>query len=170
MTDYDEISYPFMEEKGMFTDYEILTDGLSSYLGLLWSIAEEKNYSNDLIKDMQWLTEQVLHMNGSLRGKLAIDDSKVDKLKNMYHNYKEKINMKGFTLPTGSYLSSQMNIARYKAKEVVRLLNKIEQADNEVPKILFRFSNILANLLYAMSLYVNKIDGVKTFEFKSESY
>ena len=170
MKDYDEVAYPFMEEKGMFTDYEILTDGLSSYIGLLWSIAEEKDYNNDLIEDLQWLTEQVLHMNGSLRGKLAIDEKKVNKLKDMYYYYKAKIDIEGFTLPTGSYLSSQMNIARYKAKEVVRLLNKIEQADNEVPKILFRFSNILANLLYSMSLYVNKIDEIEIKKFESESY
>lgn len=43
MGKWDEICYPFTEDDSMFCDYEILSDGLSSYLGLILSIAEKKD-------------------------------------------------------------------------------------------------------------------------------
>lgn len=167
---YDEICYPFMNEEQWFCDYEILTDGLASYLGLALSIAKERDYSEALIKNLHWLTEMALHLNGSLRGKMAIEDEDLQRLYEMYDFYKDQVEIKGFILPTGSYLSSQINISRYKAKEVVRLLNKIDRQQEKVPKILFSFSNLLANLLFILSVYINDVDREENQIFESKSY
>ena len=170
LSKYDEICYPFMEEEQMFCDYEILTDGLSSYLGLALSIAKERNYPGDMIENLQWLTEMALHLNGSLRGKLAVGEKDLEKLYEIYYHYKELAEVKAFILPTGSYLSSHINISRYKTKEVVRLLNKIDREQKRVPAILFSFTNLLANLLFILSLHINDLDQVENEVFQSKSY
>lgn len=167
---YDEICYPFMDEEQMFCDYEILTDGLSSYLGLALSIAKERNYPKDIQVNLNWLMEMALHLNGSLRGNLAVDDEDLERLYEIYYYYKDQAEVKVFTLPTGSYLSSQINISRYKTKEVVRLLNKIDRQQEKVPALLFSFTNLLANLLFILSLHINDLDQEENRIFKSKSY
>lgn len=170
MSKLDETCYTFMKEDGMFCDYEVLSDGLSSYLGLTYSISKEKSYPSDLSQCLLWLTEMALHLNGSLRGKLAITKEDLDKLYELYYDYKGKIDIKGFTLPTGSYLACQVNLARHKAKEVVRLLNKIHKEQSAVPDIVFSFSNLLANFLFVLSCYVNELDNEENITFISKSY
>ena len=170
MGKFDEVCYAFMPEESMFCDFEVLTDGLSSYLGLGYSIAKEKNYPAALQEDLLWLCEMALHVNGSLRGKLAVEKEDVEKLRHLYYSYQENMDIKHFTLPTGSYLSCQINIARHKAKEVVRLLNKIHREEKEVPPILFSFTNLLANFLYVLSLYINILDKEENRIFVSKSY
>ena len=167
---YDEICYPFMEEQGMFCDYEILTDGLSSYLGLVLSIAKERKYPEGLLGIFQWLTEMALHLNGSLRGKLAVEKEDLEKLHKIYDYYKSLKEVKNFTIPTGSYLSAQVNICRYKTKEVVRLLNKINKEEKDLPAILFSFTNLMANLLFILSIYINDLDKEENQVFRSKSY
>ncbi len=166
----DEICYPFMSEESMLCDHEVLTDGLASYLGLILSIAQERKYPEKLCTDLEWLTEMVLHLNGSLRGRLAIFKEDLDRLYEVYYYYRNNIKVGGFTLPTGSYMSCQINIARHKAKEVVRLFNKINREETEVPQILFSFSNLLANLLFVLSCYVNDLDRMENKPFVSKSY
>ncbi|MBS4539036.1 hypothetical protein GOQ27_11225 [Clostridium sp. D2Q-11] len=170
MGKWDEICYPFMPEDSIFCDHEILCDGLSSYLALTLSIAEERDYPERLQQDLLWLCEMALHVNGSVRGKLAIFKEDLDKLYELYDYYKSEVKVSGFTLPTGSYLASQINIARYKSKEVVRLLNKINKNEKKIEDILFSFTNLMANLLYVMSCYVNKLDKKENKEFISKSY
>lgn len=159
-----------MKEDGLFCDYEVLTDGLSSYLGLILSISLKEDYPKEISDCLEWLTEMSLHINGSLRGNLAVEAEDLDKLYEMYYFYKDKINVGGFTLPTGSYLSCQINIVRYKAKEVVRLLNKIDKVQSKVPEILFSFTNLLANFLYVLSCYINILDKCENKTFTSKSY
>lgn len=159
-----------MGEDGLYCDYEILTDGLSSYFGLTLSISVKEEYPKEISHILEWLTEMSLHMNGSLRGNLAVESKDLDKLYEIYHFYKNKINIKGFTLPVGSHLSCQINILRYKTKELVRLLNKIEKVQGEVAKILFSFSNLLANFLYVLSCYINILDKFENKPFISKSY
>lgn len=166
----DEICYPYMPEESMLCDHEVLTDGLASYLGLVLSIAHERKYPEKLCADLEWMTEMTLHLNGSLRGKLAIFKEDLDKLYEVYYYYRNNVKINGFTLPTGSYLSCQINIARHKSKEAVRLLNRINREEIEVPQILFAFSNLLANLLFVLSCYVNELDRMENKPFISKSY
>ncbi len=68
------------------------------------------------------------------------------------------------------FLAAQLDICRYKSKEVVRLLNKLKKEDINIDEKILSFANILANLLYLMSLYINDFIGIKQEEFKSKSY
>jgi len=169
MGSMDFVCYTYMDEERLLCDYEILTDGISSYFGLALSIGRERGYPEDICNILEWLTEAILHVNGSLRGKLAINEEDLDKLYNLYKQYKSKINVSGFTLPTGSYFSCVINVLRYKTKELVRLLNIIHR-EREIPEILFSFTNLLANFLHVLSVYINNLDGVETKPFISKSY
>lgn len=159
-----------MDEEGLLCDYEVLTDGISSYFGLALAIGRERGYPEDICSILEWLTEAILHVNGSLRGKLAICEEDLRKLYEAYYFYKYRIDNNGFTLPTGSYFSCIINILRYKTKELVRMLNRIHKEEEEVPDILFSFTNLLANFLYVLSLYINKLDGIDNKPFISRSY
>ncbi len=165
----DFTCYTFMAEEGLLCDYEVLTDGISSYFGLAAAFGRERGYPEDICNILEWLTEALLHVNGSLRGKLAIAEEDVNKLYKLYKHYKSQIDVSGFTLPTGSYFSCLINILRYKTKELVRLLNKVDR-EKDVPEILFSFTNLLANFLHVLSLYINKLDGVENKPFISKSY
>ncbi len=160
----DEICYPFMAEEGMFCDYEILTDGLSSQLGLCHAHAGEVK-DGRLGEDLLWLVEMALHLNGSVRGKLAVEEADLDRLHGMYDCYRSLV-PKAFTLPVGTVLSCELHLARHRAKEVVRMLHRIEGA----PAIIIRFSGLLANLLYAMSCYVESQAEADLPVFTSKSY
>lgn len=160
----DEICYPFMAEEGMFCDYEILTDGLSSQLGLCHAHAGEVK-DGRLGEDLLWLVEMALHLNGSVRGKLAVDEADLEALHGIYDRFRGFV-PKAFTLPVGSVLSCELHLARHRAKEVVRMLHKIDGA----PEILIRFAGLLANLLYAMSCYAERQTGSDLPVFVSKSY
>lgn len=170
LQDARETSYPFMDETELLCDYEILTDGLSSYLGLALSQTKTEDYPQQVAVDLKWLSEMVLHLNGSIRGQLAINQSELKLLNKKYDFYKKKVKHDNFTLPGGDLLAAQIDVCRYKSKEVVRLLNKLKQNKIEIDDILFSFANILANLLYLMSLYINDFKGIKQEKFKSKSY
>ena len=170
MKDSREISYPFMDEDSLLCDYEILTDGLSSYLGLALSKARSGDYPKRVSEDLKWLIEKVLHLNGSVRGQLAIEQSDLDWLNQKYDYYKDKVEYNSFTLPGGDILAAQIDICRYKSKEVVRLLNRLKQANIEVDDIILAFANILANQLYLMSLYINDFKEIRQEKFQSKSY
>ncbi|GFN34388.1 hypothetical protein [Tepidimicrobium xylanilyticum] len=159
-----------MDEEGLFCDFEILSDGISSYFGLSLAIARDRAYPDDICNILEWLAEMSLHVNGSLRGKLAVEQKDLDRLYEIYYFYKDKIQIEGFTLPVGSYLSCHLNVLRYKTKELVRLLHKIDQQQEKVPKILFSFTNLLANFLYVLSCYINFLDRMENKPFISKSY
>jgi len=159
-----------MNEDGLLCDYEILTDGLSSHLGLALSRARIGAYPDSILEDLRWLIEMVLHLNGSVRGNLAIDQSDLTKINKKYDYYNKKVEYNSFTLPGGDVLAAQLDICRYKSKEVVRLLNKLKKEDINIDEKILSFANILANLLYLISLYINDFMGIKQEKFKSKSY
>ena len=56
----------------------------------------------------------VYHLNGSVRGKLAITEAEVEELKADYELLKQRIDggFKGFVLPGGHPASSQLHLCR----------------------------------------------------------
>ena len=54
-------------------------------------------------------------------------------------------------------------------KKSVRALHKVS-LEREVPDILFNYTNLLANVLFYMAVYVNKDKGVEEIQFVSKSY
>lgn len=163
---WDLIAYPFLNETGRLVDHEVLTDTLSSTLGMICSL------ETPLKEETWWLMEIVLHLNGSIRGRLAITEEDLNKGLALLHALKEK--NKGrfnrFVYPTGHVISSWYHMARCQAKQVVRNLYLLEQEGVVIPKLVIDFANLIANLLFAFSVEVNAIFEVEEVEFISKSY
>lgn len=164
--DYDLISYPFLNEDSKVVDHELLTDKLSATLGHILS------QNTPLEKETWWLLERVLHLNGSLRGKMAISDTDIKEGLLMYHVLKDR--NKGrvitFVYPTGSSVTTLYHNARCEAKLVTRNLYLIENSGVVVPQILIDFSNLTANLLFAFAIETNRLENIDEIEFISKSY
>ncbi len=111
-----EICYPFIYEDSPVCDFEITADELCSRIGLVLSM-ELDDFSRDILTRMQ---PNVYHVNGSIRGKLAITEAEVDELKADYDAIKARIDggFKGFVLPGGHPTSSQLHLCRCQAKKV----------------------------------------------------
>lgn len=162
--DYDFIAYPFLNDKNRMVDHEILTDKLSSNLGHIISMG------TPLEKETWWLMDTVLHLNGSLRGKMAISLDDLRDGQTIYHVLKERNNVAGFIYPVGTKLATQYHIARCEAKIVTRNLYLIRQSGIIVPDILLDISNLIANMLFVMSLETNRLEGFEEIAFESKSY
>ena len=167
--DWDEFCYPFIYEDNPTCDFEIATDDLCCRVGLLLTMDIEC-VTRDILERMQ---PNVYHLNGSVRGKIAIHESHIDELKTDYHHLRDQLDggFKGFVLPGGSNTSAELHLARCQAKKTVRALVAIEHHGKRSPApILFRYANLLANTLYALAAYENKEKAVEEREFVSASY
>ena len=108
---------------------------------------ELDDFSRDILTRMQ---PNVYHVNGSIRGKLAITEAEVDELKADYDTIKARIDggFKGFVPPGGHPTSSQLHLCRCQAKKVVRALVAVEHSGKKQPdSIWVRYSNLLATVL-----------------------
>lgn len=164
-----EICYPFIYEDSPVCDFEITADELCSRIGLVLAMDLDE-FSRDILTRMQ---PNVYHLNGSVRGKLAITEAEVEELKADYDSLKQRIDggFKGFVLPGGYPASSQLHLCRCQAKKTVRALVAIEHAGKkQSAPILFRYANLLANVLYSLASYINHINQVEETEFVSRSY
>lgn len=167
VTDQRYSCYPFMKEDKNIVDFEIRTDSLASHIGLAASFLEDEK---DLYDDLIYLTEMAYHLNGSVRGKIAINEERLNKLNELYETYRDKAgDIPPFLLPHGHTAAMYLHIARSEAKKSVRALYKAS-LNKEVPEILFQYSNLLANVLFLMSVETNKRKGYPLTEFVSESY
>ncbi|MEZ8104888.1 MULTISPECIES: ATP:cob(I)alamin adenosyltransferase [Vibrio] len=167
--DWDEFCYPFIYEESPVCDFEIIADELCSRVGFVLSM-ELDDYSRDLLSRVQ---PNIYHLNGSVRGKLAISVNELEELKKDYVQLREKLDggFKGFVLPGGHPIASQLHLCRCQAKKIVRALVKIEHTSSKSPDpILFKYANLLANTMYALASYTNQITKSPEVEFVSRSY
>ncbi|MGR5133671.1 ATP:cob(I)alamin adenosyltransferase [Vibrio alfacsensis] len=164
-----EICYPFIYEDSPVCDFEIAADELCSRIGLVLTM-ELDDFSRNILTRLQ---PNIYHVNGSVRGQLAITEVEVDELKADYDAIKTRIGggFKGFVLPGGHPTSSQLHLCRCQAKKIVRALVAVEHSGKKQPDpILFRYSNLVANVLYSLASYVNDFYLVAETEFVSRSY
>lgn len=162
----DLISYPFLAEDYGSVDHEVMSDYLSSVLGRILS------FDTPLYDETFWLMEMSLHLNGSVRGKIAIEDKDIDKGLEIMDRLRElnKDRIHGFVMPTGTRLACEYHIARGEAKKVCRNLYYMRRKGIEVPEILIDFSNLMTNLLFMFSLEVNRQNNIDEIKFISKSY
>lgn len=167
--DHGEICYPFIYEDSPICDFEIASDELCSRIGLVLTY-ELDDLSRDILARVQ---PNVYHLNGSVRGKIAIDEQSLSELYDDYNCLRDKLDggFKGFVLPGGHPISAELHLCRTQAKKVVRALVAIEHSGKKSPApILFRYANLLANVMYALASYSNHIRQVTETEFVSRSY
>ena len=159
-----------MREKSCLVDYEIRTDSLTTRIGTVLPILRE--YPNcPVLTDLQKIQPLAYHLNGSVRGKLAVTEEELNWLSTRYDYYIEEVGdtIKQFLLPQGSEVGALLHICRSEAKKSYRALHKVSE-EREVPEILFDFLGLLANVFFVMAVYMNRLDNVEEIPFISKSY
>ena len=167
----DEVCYPFIHEHGPLCDFEVITDELCGNIGAAISLMP-KEFA-DLHADLQILQPLAFHLNGSLRGRLAITEADINWACDRLAVYREETQGRtdgGFVLPRGEMPVPFLNLARSGAKKAIRQMVRIEEAGGEIPEVLPRFCNALCNLFFAMILVINQRRDLDEVPFTSKSY
>lgn len=168
--DWDEVCYPFIHETSALCDFEVTTDELCALIGSALG-ATPAEYA-DLLADLDRVQPLAFHINGSIRGKLAVEEDDLDWLKDRLHYYRAQAGdrLHAFVLPRGTAPVPQLHQCRSGAKKAIRCMVRVEQEGREVPAILPRACNLLCNLFFAMTQAVNQRRGVVEVPFESKSY
>ncbi|MGL5649186.1 MAG: hypothetical protein ACRDDY_15190 [Clostridium sp.] len=166
MKNIDLISYPFLNENFGPVDHEVMTDYLSSILGRILSL------DTPLYNETFWMMDRILHLNGSIRGKLAITQEDLDYGLNLIQKLKtlNKDRISSFVYPTGHPIACEYHVARGVSKQICRQLYLLKKANDNIPTILIDFSNLITNLLFVFSLEVNRQNNIEEKAFISKSY
>lgn len=176
----DELCYPYIYEDSLLCDYEILTDDLTRMVG--WAINDldvlrrlytENTELKKLEDQLNWILPLCFHLNGSIRGKLAITEEDHQQLLDNYRNLKTitKKSISGFVLPGGVSPVGVLNKCSSMCKQAVRLMVKIHNEEQkEVAEILPKFANLLCNYFFTSTVLINQITGFKETPFISKSY
>ncbi len=166
----DELCYPFIYETSYLCDFEVATDELCSHIGGILTALPE-SYT-DISADLNKLQPLVYHLNGSIRGKLAIEEDDMQWLLTRYHHYQSLIagQINGFVLPRGPAPVPQLNLTRSAAKKAIRIMVRLDEQGKNVPDILHRFCNLICNFCFVLTIYVNKQSGFEEIPFISKSY
>lgn len=182
----DELCYPFMYEDSHMCDYEIVTDKLTRMVG--WAVyevealldsANESQHQNSIahfqliLQHLNWIQPMCYHINGSIRGKLAVEDSDHEVLLEMYREIKEitQDQLSGFVLPRGNRAVGILNQCSSLSKEAIRWMVRIHnQEGKEVHQILPKFANVLCNYFFTATLVINMVEGIEEIPFDSKSY
>ncbi len=166
----DELCYPFIYEASQLCDFEVATDELCSHIGGIIALLPEE--STDIVADIDRLQPLAYHLNGSIRGRPAIEEGDLQWLLERYHHYQTllKGRIDGFVLPRGPVPVPQLHLARSAAKKAIRLMVRIDEEGIEVPDILHRFCNLLCNFFFVVALCLNQRAGFIEQPFSSKSY
>jgi ATP:cob(I)alamin adenosyltransferase len=166
----DELCYPFIFETGPLCDYEVATDELCALIGAI--LAELPVEMADIQQDLQKLQPLAFHLNGSIRGRLAISEDDIIWLQQRLTHYKTEVRerISGFVLPRGTAPVPQLHQARSAAKKAIRWMVQIDAVGIEVPMLLPRLANLMCNFFFSLTLVINQRRGVKEPEFVSKSY
>ena len=159
-----------MREKVTTVDFEIRTDCLTTHVGVALT-AVKKEAVAVVKEDLLEILPMAYHVNGSVRGKLAVTDEDLAWLSNRYDFYvshvKEEI--QSFVLPQGTEAAAALHLCRSEAKKSYRVLHKVSE-EREVPEILFNYLGLLANVFFVMAVYMNQQAGIAEIPFVSKSY
>ena len=168
--DLRELCYPFIFERKLTCDYEILTDELCCQIGAV--LAQLPPQFLDVEADLQALQPLIYHLNGSVRGKNGIFEENLDWLKSRYDHYQaasgERVH--GFVLPQGPLPVPTLHLCRCNAKKVVRMLVRLDEAGIAVPPELPRFANLLANFFFVLTVYLKAELDVVEVPYRSINY
>ena len=168
--DMDEVCYPFICETSYLCDFEVTTDELCGLIGSAWASTPQE--FTDVLQDLDRIQPLAFHINGSIRGKLAVQEADLDWLKQRLHYYSVQAGdrLHAFVLPRGAAPVAQLHQCRSAAKKAIRCMVRVEQEGRAVPDILQRMCNVLCNLFFAMTLAINQRRGVVEVPFESKSY
>src|SRR5690606_26893001 len=79
----DEVCYPFIQDASVLCDFEVVTDELCGHIG---EIIDRMPY-DDLRADLEQLQPLAFHANGSIRGRLAVEETDLAWLQSRLSHY-----------------------------------------------------------------------------------
>lgn len=160
-----------MREKSCLVDFEIRTDSLTTRIGQVLPALREDEECKIVLEDLQMIHPIAYHVNGSVRGNLAVTEEDLTWLSNRYDFYVGELGdtIKQFLLPQGCIAATLLHSCRSEAKKSYRALHKVSE-ERDVPEILFDYLGLLANVFFVMAVYTNKVHGVEEIPFESKSY
>ncbi len=168
---WDEVCYPFIHQTSYLCDFEVTTDELCALIGS--AIAAMPDDMQDMRQDLETLQPLAFHINGSIRGRLAVTEDDQQWLLGRLQHYRTEVGEREhiFVLPRGTAPVPQLHQARSAAKKAIRCMVRVEEEGQKtVPDILPRMCNTLCNLFFLMTLAVNQRRGVEAVPFISKSY
>lgn len=166
----DELCYPFIYETSSVCDFEVMTDELCGHIGAILSALPEE--MADIAVDLDRLQPLAFHVNGSIRGRLAVEETDIQWLQSRLDLYRAEVKgrIDGFVLPRGGAPVPQLHLARSAAKKAIRLMVRVEQEGKTVPMVLPRICNMMCNFFFTLTLVINQRRGVAETSFISKSY
>ncbi len=165
-----ELCYPFIHETSCLCDFEMITDELCALIGMAYSAMPPE--MADVAADLDQLQPLAFHVNGSIRGKLAVEEADVQWALSRLWHYQAELGERQhtFILPRGTTPVPQLHLARSCAKKAIRALVRVEQEGRTIPDVLPRMCNVMCNLFFLMTLVVNRRRGLEEVPFTSKSY
>ncbi|MFY9811832.1 ATP:cob(I)alamin adenosyltransferase [Aquabacterium sp.] len=166
----DELCYPFIFETSSLCDFEVVTDELCGHIGAVLSLLPAE--MPDIAQDLDRLQPLAFHVNGSIRGRLAVDEADIAWLQSRQDHYREEVaeRIRGFVLPRGDVPVPQLHLARSAAKKAIRAMVRVDQEGKEVPPELPRLCNLMCNFFFTLTLVINQRRGQTETPFISKSY
>ena len=173
--DIRELCYPFIHEQSNLCDFEMLTDEWCAQVGAAiaaFEAIEKCSLFADLVAVLNELQPLIFNLNGSIRGRCCIDEAHLSHFKTLYDKYHDQTlnRTSGFVLPRGPRPVPELNICRSQGKKVIRTLVKVEAEGIAVPDTLPRFSNLLVNLFFLMTVVVKKRLDINEIPYISPNY
>jgi ATP:cob(I)alamin adenosyltransferase len=168
-----ELCYSFIYDPSWLTDYEIVTDELCTHLGMAVSATSADAALADVARDLELMQPLAFHANGSIRGKMAVEESDLAWLHERYAHYREEAGserLKNFVLPRGAAPVSHLHHARTAAKKAIRCLVRVEREGREIPESIPRLLNLMCNFCFLLTVVVNRRRGLSEPVFISKSY
>lgn len=144
----DELCYPFIYETSFLCDFEVVTDELCGHIGAILSALPAE--MTDIAGDLALLQPLAFHVNGSIRGRLAVDEADIEWLQSRLDHYRLEVKgrIDGFVLPRGAAPVPQLHLVRSAAKKTIRLMVRVEQEGKTVAMVLPRLCNMMCNFFF----------------------
>jgi len=179
MSEY--LAYPFLYDDAadLKCDFEIMTDEISSMIGLLRSLLNDKDRKacSDMEEDLSKINELMYHINPSLRTKVTVTAEELEWLHKKTEGLQKAVEeelpkSKGpsFFIPQGCTSAALSHVIRTKSKVLVRLLSRYKQQGNQADDILFDFINLYSGYFYFLAMWFNKTHGTEEHPFVSRNY
>ncbi|MDR2165510.1 MAG: hypothetical protein LBO79_07815 [Zoogloeaceae bacterium] len=167
-----ELCYSYIYDPSWLTDYEVLTDELATHIGMACSLLPSGESLADIAADLECLQPLAFHANGSIRGKMAIEEADLAWIHERYARYREEAGERlgNFVLPRGVEPVPQLHLARSIAKKAIRALVRVEAEGRAIPVELPRFLNLVCNFCFVLTVVINLRRGVREPVFISKSY
>ncbi|MDR2560842.1 MAG: ATP--cob(I)alamin adenosyltransferase [Holophagales bacterium] len=179
MSKYLAYCFLYDDAADLRCDFEILTDEISSMIGLLRSLLDDvdRAAAPELADDLCKINELMYHINPSLRTKTLVTEEelewlvqKTSALQKSLGAQPSKDSTLTFYIPQGCTQAACSHVIRSKCKTLVRLLSRHHQQGNAVGEILFDFCNLYSGYFYFLALWFNKNHGEKECPFVSRAY